>query len=130
MASEICRGKGNSASSDLYSAALVIWAMAAGKPPFRSSQPLMTLKRQAIDAVEQFGLPRILGNLTPIEHNRIVERNKGHQYQQATPKRIEQTRQDNIRIARIADYDDSVRLAAQIAALRMMRGGQSGARWW
>ena len=49
MAAEVCKGRDATASSDLYSAALVIWALAAGKPPFRSSQPLMTLKRQAIE---------------------------------------------------------------------------------
>ena len=49
MPAEVCKGKGAAASSDLYSAALVVWAIAAGKPPFRSSQPLMTVKRQAIE---------------------------------------------------------------------------------
>ena len=49
MAAEMCKGVAGSAPSDLYSAAMVVYALAAGKPAFRSTQALMTLKRQAIE---------------------------------------------------------------------------------
>ncbi len=49
LAAELCKGQPATATSDLYSAALVLWALAASKPPFTSSQPLMTLKRQAVE---------------------------------------------------------------------------------
>jgi len=49
LAAELCKGQPATATSDLYSAAVVLWALAAAKPPFTSSQPLMTLKRQAVE---------------------------------------------------------------------------------
>lgn len=49
LAAELCKAAAATATSDLYSAALVLWSLAASKPPFTSSQPLMTLKRQAVE---------------------------------------------------------------------------------
>lgn len=49
LAAEICKGHAGTAASDIYSAATAVWTLAAAKPPFQSSQPLMTLKRQAVE---------------------------------------------------------------------------------
>jgi hypothetical protein len=49
LAAELCKALPATTTSDVYSAALVLWALAAQKPPFSSSQPLMTLKRQAVE---------------------------------------------------------------------------------
>lgn len=49
MAAEICKGQAAGPTADAYSAAMSLWALAAGKPPFTSAQPLMTLKRQAVE---------------------------------------------------------------------------------
>lgn len=49
LAAEICKGHAGAAASDIYSAATTVWTLAAAKPPFQSSQPLMTLKRQAVE---------------------------------------------------------------------------------
>ncbi len=49
LAAELCKGLAASATSDVYGAATTIWALAAGKPPFPSNQPLMALKRQAVE---------------------------------------------------------------------------------
>lgn len=49
LAAELCKGLPATPTTDAYGAATVLWALAAGKPPFSSSQPLMTLKRQAVE---------------------------------------------------------------------------------
>lgn len=49
MAAEICKGHAATPAAEVYSAATTIWTMAATKPPFQSSQALMTLKRQAVE---------------------------------------------------------------------------------
>ncbi|MFZ4577625.1 MAG: protein kinase domain-containing protein [Myxococcota bacterium] len=49
LAAELCKAMPATTTSDVYSAALVLWSLAAQKPPFSSSQPLMTLKRQAVE---------------------------------------------------------------------------------
>lgn len=49
LAAELCKGLAASSAADVYSAAVTIWALTASKPPFTSSQPLMTLKRQAVE---------------------------------------------------------------------------------
>ncbi len=49
LAAELCKGQPASATADVYGAATTLWAIAAGKPPFPSNQPLMALKRQAVE---------------------------------------------------------------------------------
>jgi hypothetical protein len=49
MPAEVCKAMAPGATADVYSGALVLWALTAGKAPFKSSQPLMTLKRQAVE---------------------------------------------------------------------------------
>ncbi|MSP91853.1 MAG: hypothetical protein EXR79_08665, partial [Myxococcales bacterium] len=49
LPAELCKSMAATPTADVYSAALTIWALTAGKPPFTSSQPLMTIKRQAVE---------------------------------------------------------------------------------
>jgi serine/threonine-protein kinase len=49
LAAELCKGLPASATADVYSAATAVWSLAAGKPPFLSAQPLMTVKRQSVE---------------------------------------------------------------------------------
>lgn len=49
LAAELCKGQAATFSTDVYGAATTVWALAAGKPPFPSNQPLMALKRQAVE---------------------------------------------------------------------------------
>ncbi len=49
LAAELCKGLPATATADVYGAATTLWAIAAGKPPFPSNQPLMALKRQAVE---------------------------------------------------------------------------------
>ncbi len=49
LAAELCKGLPATATADVYGAATTLWAVAAGKPPFPSNQPLMALKRQAVE---------------------------------------------------------------------------------
>lgn len=49
LAAELCKGLAPNPTTDVYGAATTIWALAAGKPPFPSNQPLMALKRQAVE---------------------------------------------------------------------------------
>ena len=49
LAAELCKGLAATPTTDVYGAATTIWALAAGKPPFPSNQPLMALKRQAVE---------------------------------------------------------------------------------
>ncbi len=49
LAAELCKGQPASETADVYGAATTVWALAAGKPPFPSNQPLMALKRQAVE---------------------------------------------------------------------------------
>ena len=49
LAAELCKGLPATATADVYGAATTLWALAAGKPPFPSNQPLMALKRQALE---------------------------------------------------------------------------------
>lgn len=49
LAAEVCKGHPASDTADVYGAATTVWALAAGKPPFPSNQPLMALKRQAVE---------------------------------------------------------------------------------
>ncbi|MCA9520119.1 MAG: protein kinase, partial [Myxococcales bacterium] len=46
MAPELCSGKGRTLQSDVYSVAIVLYSIVAGKPPFASSNVNTVLKRQ------------------------------------------------------------------------------------
>lgn len=49
LAPEICSGKGAGPESDIYSLGILMYEMVAGKPPFVSSNPATTLKRQVYE---------------------------------------------------------------------------------
>lgn len=49
MAPEVCAGRPGDASSDLYALGILMYEMVAGKPPFLSSSPSTTIKRQVYE---------------------------------------------------------------------------------
>jgi len=49
LAPEVCSGKPGDASADLYALGILMYEMVAGKPPFVSSSPSTTLKRQVYE---------------------------------------------------------------------------------
>lgn len=49
MAPEVCAGRPGDASADLYALGILMYEMVAGKPPFLSSSPSTTIKRQVYE---------------------------------------------------------------------------------
>ena len=49
MAPEVCAGREGDAASDLYALGILMYEMLAGKPPFQSSSPSTTIKRQVYE---------------------------------------------------------------------------------
>ena len=49
MAPEVCSGRPGDASADLYALGILMYEMVAGKPPFVSSSPATTIKRQVYE---------------------------------------------------------------------------------
>lgn len=49
MAPEVCAGRPGDALSDLYALGILMYEMVAGKPPFLSSSPSTTIKRQVFE---------------------------------------------------------------------------------
>ncbi len=49
MAPEVCAGRPGDVSSDLYALGILMYEMVAGKPPFLSSSPSTTIKRQVYE---------------------------------------------------------------------------------
>lgn len=49
MAPEVCSGRPGNGSADLYALGILMYEMVAGKPPFVSSNPSTTIKRQVYE---------------------------------------------------------------------------------
>lgn len=49
LAPEVCSGRPGDASADLYALGIIMYEMVAGKPPFVSSSPATTIKRQVYE---------------------------------------------------------------------------------
>lgn len=66
LAPEVCAGRAGDASADLYALGILMYEMVAGKPPFVSSSPSTTIKRQVYEKplplrVARPGIPGIEG---------------------------------------------------------------------
>ncbi len=66
LAPEVCSGRPGDASADLYALGILMYEMVAGKPPFVSSSPSTTIKRQVYEKplplhVAKPGIPGIDG---------------------------------------------------------------------
>lgn len=66
LAPEVCSGRAGDASADLYALGILMYEMVAGKPPFVSSSPSTTIKRQVYEKplplhVAKPGIPGIEG---------------------------------------------------------------------
>ncbi len=66
LAPEVCSGRTGDASADLYALGILMYEMVAGKPPFVSSSPSTTIKRQVYEKplplhVARPGIPGIEG---------------------------------------------------------------------
>lgn len=66
LAPEVCSGRAGDASADLYALGILMYEMVAGKPPFVSSSPSTTIKRQVYEKplplhVARPGIPGIEG---------------------------------------------------------------------